>query len=336
MPIRVPKGVVRGAILGLACLGAALGALAGSEREAAKPLAPVLAAERTVLALPPPDPLQPTPLARMPSPPEAPASFAFARPSTLREPAAWQQHGVPVAAAEGRPRIVVVIDDLGLNRPATRRTLALPGPLTLSFMTYADGLADFSEAAGAAGHEVMLHLPMEPSNHLDPGPRALLLSDAKAKQRANLRWSLDRLEGYVGVNNHMGSAFTADEPGMRLVMAELRRRGLLFLDSRTSAETKGPILAEELGVPLAERHVFLDHEVSRDFIRQQLAETESIARRDGVAIAIGHPYAETLDALAAWLPDLAERGFQLVPVSAVVRVESEETPPRLIAVPGAG
>src|SRR5690554_4215585 len=134
MPIRVPKGVVRGAILGLACLGAALGALAGSEREEPKPLAPVLAAERTVLALPPPDPMQPTPLARMPSPPEAPASFGFARSPMIQEPTTWQQHAVPVAAAEGRPRIVVVIDDLGLNRPATRRTMALPGPLTLSFM----------------------------------------------------------------------------------------------------------------------------------------------------------------------------------------------------------
>lgn len=335
MPIKVSKGVVRGAILGLLCLGAALGALAGSDHQAVETASPVTV-ERTVLALPPPEPLRPTPLARMPAPPEPPPGFTFGRPPKVVGSATWQRHAVPVAASDGRPRIVVVIDDLGLNRPATRRTIALPGPLTLSFMSYADGLRALGKAARAAGHEMMLHLPMEPSNRLDPGPKALLLSDNPAQQRANLRWSLDRLDSYVGVNNHMGSAFTADEAGMRLVMSELRRRGLLFLDSRTAADTKGLELAGAFGVPVAERHVFLDHEVSHGYIRDQLSEVEGIARRDGVAIAIGHPYAETLDVLEEWLPSLGERGFQLVPVSAAVRHELEETPPRMIAVPGAG
>lgn len=290
------------------------------------------------LVVPPEDPMAPTPLGLLPDTPEPPAPLGLVLPEVDPNAQPWLRHAVPMPPAEGRPRIAVVIDDLGLNRPAARRTIALPGPLTLSFMTYAEGLAEFGAAGRAAGHELMLHVPMEPDDPgLDPGPRALRLAQDSAAIVQNLEWGLDRMSGYVGINNHMGSRFTAEAEAMRPVLAALRARGLLFLDSRTAPRSAAQSLAAELGVPTAGRDVFLDHETSEDFIRQQLAQTEAIARRQGSAIAIGHPYPETLELLAEWLPSLAEKGFQLAPVSAVVRDrEAVRRQPVAASEPGEG
>jgi polysaccharide deacetylase 2 family uncharacterized protein YibQ len=117
----------------------------------------------------------------------------------------------------------------------------------------------------------------------------------------------------------MGSRFTASEPDMRLVLAELKRRGLLFLDSRTIAGSVGAAVATQLGVPFAERDVFLDNVQSADAVEAKLAELERIARAHGHAIAIGHPHDATIAALAAWLPTLRARGFALVPLSTIVK-----------------
>src|SRR3546814_6705104 len=116
---------------------------------------------------------------------------------------------------------------MGLNRSQSRRAIALPGPLTLSFLTYADDLPQQTAAARAAGHELMLHVPMEPMDSaVPPGPEALLVSADDAELRRRLNWGLGRFEGFVGINNHMGSRFTRNEPGMSVVLAELHRRGL--------------------------------------------------------------------------------------------------------------
>lgn len=293
------------------------------------------------LAVPPDDPWadeswSPTPLDAMPAPPLPPDPLGLELPPEDPQAAAWRRYAVPVPPAEGRPRIAVVIDDLGLNAALARRTLELPGPLTLSFMTYAEGLEALGAAGRARGHELMLHVPMEPgSEAVDAGPRALHVEQDRNAVLDDLAWGLDRLSGYVGINNHMGSRFTADSEAMRPVLAELRARGLLFLDSRTSTRSVGEALARELGVPTASRDVFLDHEISEAFIRRQLAETEAVARRRGTAIAIGHPYPLTLELLAEWLPGLEARGYQLVPVSAVI-IDRERRPRRPLAETGAG
>ena len=306
-----------GAILSVAVLGTALGVVAGSEQEEIAAVEAV-PAEEIVTAKAATDVLLPTPLSLMPRAPQPPPPLGLPRPDRAF-PQPWKRHAVPVADDRGQARIVVVLDDLGLNRPAARRAIALPGPLTLSFMTYAENLAPLASAARASGHELLLHVPMEPSNaEIDPGPRALVRGQSEEEVRGNLIWGLERLEGFVGINNHMGSGFTTDEAGMRVVMAVLRDRGLLFLDSRTAGSSRGMTLAAEMGVPAAARDIFLDHEISRTFIRSQLEATEALARREGVAVAIGHPHPETLDLLEEWLPSLKERGFLLVPVSAVV------------------
>ena len=217
--------------------------------------------------------------------------------------------------------VALVIDDLGLNRTGTRRTLALRAPLTLALMTYAPGLERLAERARAAGHELLLHVPMEPSNGAaDPGPKVLTTRLSQAELRDRLIWGLDRFAGYVGINNHMGSRFTRDRAGMSTVLAEVKARGLLFFDSRTSGATIGERLAHEMGVPTVRRDVFLDDELGAEEVWARLRQLERRARRNGHAVAIGHPRRVTLDAIEAWLATLDEKGLALVPLTTIVRL----------------
>lgn len=232
----------------------------------------------------------------------------------------WRRFAATVPAGSGRAKIVLVIDDLGLKRAATLRLAGMPGPLTLAFLPYADGLPDQAEVARAAGHELIVHLPMAPkAADSDPGPMALLSYRDKTEFTRRLDWNLSRFAGFVGVNNHMGSRLTEDSRAMRALMAALSRKGLIFLDSRTTPGTVAGRLAAAQGVPFAERDVFLDNVQEYDAINARLAETEAIARENGLAIAIGHPHDVTLDAIAAWMAGLKDRGLVLVPLTAAVQ-----------------
>ena len=233
---------------------------------------------------------------------------------------AWQRFAVPTPL-DTRPKIVIVMDDLGLDRRRTRRTWQLPRPLTLSFMAYAEDLKDQTKTAKKAGHELMLHVPMEPSSSsIDPGPNVLLSGMAKTELQKNIVWNLDQVSGYVGINNHMGSRFTADTDGMRTVADVLKQRGLLFLDSVTAGNTVAHDVARDAGIPFAVRNVFIDHEDDVKAIERQLRRVEEVARETGLAIAIGHPREHTLTVLKPWLKGLDAAGFQLVPISAVARI----------------
>ena len=233
---------------------------------------------------------------------------------------AWQRFAVVHGPSLGRPMVAVIIDDMGLDRQRSARAIQLPGPLTMSFMTYARSLQRQAAAARDAGHEIMIHVPMEPDNaNAYAGPKAIKrdLSDKELARRID--WALGRLKNYVGINNHMGSRFTTYGPGMALVLAEVKRRGLLFIDSRTGPNSVGASVARRLSVPFARRDIFLDDDPSRELVARQLKALEQAASEKGYAIAIGHPYESTLAMLENWLPTLAARGFVLVPVSAIVR-----------------
>lgn len=269
-----------------------------------------------------------TPPAAQPPPPVPPAESPAVAPSVtapavpapaIGEPA-WRRFALAAPDAGGRPMIAVVIDDMGLDRKRSARAVNLAGPLTLSFLTYADDLSGQTAAARAAGHELLLHVSMEPtSTSVDPGPNVLLIGETPDEIRRRLTWGLDRASGYVGINNHMGSKFTGDGPAMAVVMAVLRSRGLLFLDSRTTPDSMAAREARRAGVPVLERNVFLDNLNEVAAVNDRLAEVERIARHHGTAIAIGHPRDATLAALAAWIPHLKERGFVLVPLTAILK-----------------
>ncbi len=240
-------------------------------------------------------------------------------PATPRAPL-WLVNAVGVPDPGRRPMVSVVIDDLGLDRRRTAQVVALPGPLTLSFMSYARDLPAQTAAGHRAGHELMLHMPMQPSNaRINPGPGALMVGQPADEIRRRLERALGGFAGYVGLNNHMGSRFTANRAGMGVVMAGARRHELLFLDSRTTGGSVAPGLAAREGVPFIERSIFLDHDPGRATVDRQLTQLERVAQRHGHAIAIGHPRDATIAGLTDWLRAAQARGLALVPASAVPR-----------------
>src|SRR2546426_20893 len=173
--------------------------------------------------------------------------------------------------------VAVVIDDMGLDEARSQRVLRLPRPLTLSFFPSANDLAAWVSRARTAGHEVLAHIPMEPLDAgSNPGPGALRAAMSADDVRAQLAADLDGWSGYVGVNNHMGSRFCQDRRLMDAVMAELKARGLLWLDSKTTAATEGIAAAEAARVPYVVRDVFLDNVDSLEAVLAQLEQLESI------------------------------------------------------------
>ncbi len=226
-----------------------------------------------------------------------------------------------------RPRIAIIIDDLGFSLKQTRQVAALPGPMTLSFLPYPAGVAEQAAFAKSQGHEIFLHLPMEPGADgeaherlADPGPGALMTSMSNATLRAMLEKNLEKIPDIAGVNNHMGSRFTKDRAKLKIVMAMLAERELIFVDSLTNGGSYGSQIAQKAGLPALTRDVFLDADFGKGgtaSVKAQLAGLERIALEKGEAIAIAHPYATTLEALGPWLVTAPARGFDIVPVSAL-------------------
>ncbi|MEH6546480.1 MAG: divergent polysaccharide deacetylase family protein [Sneathiella sp.] len=230
----------------------------------------------------------------------------------------WKKYAVLAPPTNGRPIIALIIDDVGLSRDRVQDLVDLPELLTLAYLPYAPAIQSKVEMARLRGHEVMLHLPMQPSdNHTDPGPDALLVGLSDEEIRRRTIKNLDSFDGYVGVNNHMGSRFTADGRLMAIVMDIMAQRGLLFLDSKTTPRSTGYKLAVQRGMPSAKRDIFIDNIIEEAAILKQLKKVEKIAVRKGVAIAIGHPHKQTISALKKWLPLAADKGFIFLPVSAI-------------------
>ncbi|HUY68416.1 MAG TPA: divergent polysaccharide deacetylase family protein [Alphaproteobacteria bacterium] len=263
-----------------------------------------------VAPLPPaPAPEQPTLEGEKPIPQIA--GMPGLPPSAIPSP----KQAAPKLAPGHAPEIALVIDDMGLDmKDSARAETSLPPQVTLSYMPYADDLAEQTGKALAAGHELLLHMPMEPIGHQDPGPSALLTSLAPDQIRARFDKALGSFKGFDGVNNHEGSKFTADAAGMQIVAEELKKRGLFFLDSRTGPHSVGESVAKKDGVLALGRDVFLDDSLDPAAIETQLQRTEYVARRHGEAIAIGHPHAATLDVLEKWIPEAEKDGYVLVPL----------------------
>ncbi|MFN3827549.1 MAG: divergent polysaccharide deacetylase family protein [Micavibrio sp.] len=234
--------------------------------------------------------------------------------------------GVPSVAtgnfASGdRPKIVIIIDDMGMDKRHTREALTLPAPVTFAWLPYAQNIQELVNQAKQSGHENIVHMPMEPeSRSIDAGPTVLKADMSEDALRAMLAQNFESFEGYTGFNNHMGSLLTQNPASMQIVMTEAKARGLMFIDSRTSPDSVAADVAAAFGVPYAVRDVFLDHYEDMASVLAALQRTEDVARRQGVAVAIGHPKENTLAALAQWIPELERKGMTLVPVSDVVRV----------------
>ena len=221
----------------------------------------------------------------------------------------------PAASVPSGPQIALVIDDVGLDLAAARRAVALDAGISVAILPYAAAAAQISGEAAAAGHDVLLHMPMEPVGLADPGPNALRVALTDADLAARMRWALAQVPDAVGLNNHMGSRFTADPRAMRVALAAVSERNPLFLDSMTTAHSRGRAAADGLGLRTLERDIFLDHEIDAGAIAARLEEAETLARDRGWAVVIGHPHGETLDVLETWAEAAQARGIELVRVS---------------------
>ncbi len=218
------------------------------------------------------------------------------------------------------PVIAVVIDDMGIAKKRTADIISLQAPLTASFLTYGADLDNQVKAAKKAGMEIMLHAPMEPYSNMDVAPDVLTTKMSKEDVRLGLEKMLSKFSDIKGINNHMGSKFTENKDKMQVVMEVLKEKDLFFLDSKTTSHSVGKELAQKNGVSYATRHVFIDNKNQVDYILNQLKIAEKIAKRNGYAVAIGHPKSGTYEALKQWLPSLKEKKIKILHMSDIVKV----------------
>ncbi|WP_461211147.1 divergent polysaccharide deacetylase family protein [Desulfocurvus sp. DL9XJH121] len=211
--------------------------------------------------------------------------------------------------------LAVVIDDLGRSVPFARDLAALPYPVTFSVLPHQAHSREVASVAAEAGREVLLHLPMEPKAwpKVNPGKGALFTTMSPDDIRRALAADLAEVPGADGANNHMGSRFTQTGPAMAVVMAELGKRKMFFLDSLTAPHSKGVGEARAAGIKVYRRSVFLDNIRDTKAILRQLEKADRQAAASGQAVAIGHPYPETLAALKAW-GENRERAARIVSV----------------------
>lgn len=227
----------------------------------------------------------------------------------------------PAPAPDATGRLAILLDDGGQSLDLVPAAVALPDEVAVAVLPFLPASVETAVAVHRGGHEVWLHLPMEPEDYpqRSPGPGAVLMSMTESEIRTTVHAALNNLPHVVGVNNHMGSRATADLPTMTWVMQELKARGVAFLDSRTTVDTVAEAAARAQGVATARRHVFLDNERTPVAVRAQLAEAVYRALLEGEAVAIGHLDPVTVQVLASELPGLQDRGITLVRPSDAVR-----------------
>jgi uncharacterized protein len=213
---------------------------------------------------------------------------------------------VAIAGGARAAQLVVVVDDLGYSLTRAEQVLSLPHPVTLGLLPFAPDTPAIARRALATGHEMILHQPMEslPARHGHAAEGTLTVSMPPTRFTELFDAALRAVPGIVGVNNHTGSRLTQDEPAMRRLMQQLAGRQLIFLDSRTTAQTVAYRVAREASIPALQRDVFLDHVPHPRAIDAEFARALEIARQRGRAIVIAHPYPVTLDFLSIALATL--------------------------------
>ncbi len=218
------------------------------------------------------------------------------------------------------PLVAIIIDDLGYDKKLAIKFSKLNATLTFSILPHSPFQKSIARLSRDKGFGIMLHLPMEPVEYpqVNPGPGTLLTAMTPDQLTRQLEKDLDAVPFIRGVNNHMGSKMTAESSQMYQIFSILKKRGLYFVDSRTTTETLCKPSARLFQIPFAQRDIFLDHLVEVEFIRKQLKELVRIAQRNGYAVGIGHPHLLTYQVLHEMLPDLQKK-VRLVPVSEIVQ-----------------
>jgi polysaccharide deacetylase 2 family uncharacterized protein YibQ len=217
-------------------------------------------------------------------------------------------------------KVAIVIDDMGYGMKKLRELLEVDAPITVSVLPHLKNSRQVALEAHKNGREVILHLPMEPKDSWinNPGKGALLTGMAEEELLRELTLDLEEVPFLSGVNNHMGSKFTEDEAMMRVVLEVLKDKDFYFLDSKTTDASVAGKVARELGVKMVSRSVFLDNRRDEDYIRAQFSKLVAKAEKRGKAVAIGHPYPETIAVLKEIIPRLKQKGVVVVRLSELV------------------
>jgi len=226
----------------------------------------------------------------------------------------------PIPGKQDAPRIALIVEGLGVGASLTTDAIAkLPGPVTLGFVPYGTDVAALVARARAAGHEVLLQVPMEPFEYPnnDPGPQTLLTSLTPQQNIDRLYWLMSRFQGYVGLTNSMGARFTAAEPSFTPILREAAKRGLIFVDDGSNPRSVAGRIAGANNLPFAQADAILDSVPTATEIDRALGRLEMVARERAVAVGIASALPVSIDHIAKWAKAAAGRGLLVVPISAV-------------------
>lgn len=240
-------------------------------------------------------------------------------PRITRPPLPKQETPPAVQLLKKKARVALIIDDVGFIREPADQLLKIPARLTWSVLPLSPYGQEYAQAAAAKGFEIMLHLPLEPFDSKEnPGPGVIKHDWSEEQIQTQLDEDLGYVELAKGVNNHMGSAGTADGRLMEILMRKLKARNLFFIDSYTSSQSVARQYARDYRVPFGRRRVFIDHEEGSEAKKEALRRLIRIALRDGTAVGIAHVRAGTPEAILEVLPEFTAAGVEIVPASEVV------------------
>jgi polysaccharide deacetylase 2 family uncharacterized protein YibQ len=221
---------------------------------------------------------------------------------------------------KGRPKVAIIIDDLGYDPYIAKKFAELEPKLTFSVIPHTPFQKKVAEIVRLNGGELMLHVPMEPNEYpdIDPGPGALLTSMEPDQLIAQLKINLDTISDIRGINGHMGSKLTASSEQMYQIFTILKQRKLYFVDSFTTPDSVCKPSATLLKLPFAQRDVFIDHFLEPEFMRKQVHRLIKTAKKNGEAIGIAHPHKATLEIMKELMPEIKKQ-VDLVPASQLVK-----------------
>lgn len=224
------------------------------------------------------------------------------------------------STATGKGRMAIVIDDFGYSSEPINAFAAIDRPLTFAVLPYRPHSNEAAARGVSSGHQVILHLPLEPLSASSQSEQITIgsgMSDSEIRETAAR--AIRAVPGIIGVNNHQGSRATADSRVMQQVLSEIKAHNLFFLDSRTTGQSVVAATARQIGVNIATNELFIDNDNNVAAVKRQLRTARDIALRDGSVIVIGHARITTATAVREMIPEIEESGIRLVFVSEMVR-----------------
>lgn len=233
----------------------------------------------------------------------------------------WKFYAKPYESKSSVPMIAIIITGLGQNKNATDAATRLPENVTLSFSPYAKSSPTWANAARAAGHEIMLDLPLQPSNYpvTDPGPKGLLSGHADEENEQKLRWVMSRIQCYTGFTLPQNEGYSTDAPAFKTLLQDMADRGLMVVVGKEPAKTETKDLIKDGKAASIVADMLIDEDLSSTGIQTRLASLQQVARSKGYAVGIAQPLPITLKELGTWAAKLSDQGFVLVPLTAITK-----------------